>query len=110
MKDWRPVCGLDDIVQERGAACLVDGVQLAIFRVEGDTVMAVGNWDPYAKANVMSRGIVGTLQDRWFVASPMYKNRFDLQTGRSHDDASVALAAFRTRVEHGIIYVALPEA
>lgn len=109
MREWHPVCALDELVEERGAACLVDGTQVAIFRVEGDAVMAVGNKDPFANANVISRGIVGTRQDRWFVASPMYKHRFDLRTGHSHDDPSVALPVFRARVEDGVVYVALTE-
>lgn len=105
MRGWYSVCRLEDLIEERGAACLVDGKQVAIFRVEGVTVMAVSNRDPFAGANVISRGIVGTCQDRWFVASPMYKNRFDLLTGHSHDDADVALEVFRTRVERGMVYV-----
>lgn len=110
MTEWQTVCRLEDLIEERGAACMVDGRQVAIFRVEGGTVVAVSNRDPFAGANVISRGIVGTRQDRWFVASPMYKNRFDLATGRSHDDADVALETFRTRVEHGTVYVATTEA
>lgn len=110
MTGWHRICGLDEIVEERGAACLVDGRQVAIFRVRSDIILAVSNWDPFSRANVISRGIVGSQADRWFVASPMYKHRFDLETGLAHDDASVALDVFSTRVDQGIVYVAAPEA
>ncbi|MFA7323560.1 MAG: nitrite reductase small subunit NirD [Candidatus Nanopelagicales bacterium] len=104
---WERVCELDEIVPERGAACLVDGEQVALFRLAGDEVAAVGNLDPFSHANVISRGIVGTAKGRWFVASPMYKNRFDLLTGRCHEDDAVSLRVFSTRVQDGAVYVAV---
>ena len=42
---------------------------------------AVSNFDPYSGAHVMSRGIVGTREGIPTVASPMYKQVFDLRTG-----------------------------
>jgi len=107
--DWSEVCTLDAILPERGAACLVDGRQIALFRIEEDTVLAVGNFDPFAHANVISRGIVGTQEGRWFVASPMYKHRFDLRTGACHDSADVRLPVFPVRVDSGVVYVAVPQ-
>lgn len=107
--DWSRICTLTDILPERGAACLVGGHQIALFRIEEDTVLAVGNFDPFAHANVISRGIVGTQEGRWFVASPMYKHRFDLRTGSCHDYAEVCLPVFPVRVESGVVYVAVPQ-
>ncbi|MDO8732203.1 MAG: nitrite reductase small subunit NirD [Actinomycetota bacterium] len=107
--DWNRICTLIEMLPERGAACLVDGYQIALFRIEGDTVLAVGNFDPFARANVISRGIVGTQEGRWFVASPMYKHRFDLRTGTCHDCAEVCLPVFPVRVDSGVVYVAVPE-
>ena len=48
-------------------------------------VHAVSNFDPYSGAHVISRGIVGTRQDAPTVASPMYKQVFDLRTGACLD-------------------------
>ena len=61
------VCRLEDIVPNTGVAALVDGEQVAVFRVsngglDGDGVHAVGNRDPFSRANVLSRGIVGDLK------------------------------------------------
>ena len=107
--DWNRVCTLDDLLPERGAACLVAGHQIALFRIQDDTVLAVGNLDPFAHANVISRGIVGTREGRWFVASPMYKHRFDLCTGSCHDYADMRLPVFPVRVDSGVVYVAVPQ-
>ena len=69
---WTAVCRVDDLSPERGAAALVGGDQVALFRTFDDTVYAVQQLDPYSGAHVMSRGIVGTRGDIPTVASPMY--------------------------------------
>jgi len=46
---------------------------------------------PIGKANVLSRGMVGDINERLVVASPLYKQHFDLQTGEclENDEHSV---------------------
>ncbi|WP_106814131.1 nitrite reductase small subunit NirD [Microbacterium timonense] len=87
---WVRVCALDDLEIERGRAALLGGTQIALFLLrapEGGPgrVHAVSNLDPYSRAHVISRGIVGTRQDIPTVASPMYKQVFDLRTGACLD-------------------------
>ena len=79
--EWVPVCTLRELPYERGVAALVQGVQIAIFRTHDERVYAVQQHDPYCGAMVISRGLVGTRSDRPTVASPMYKQVFDLGTG-----------------------------
>ena len=83
---WVRVCAVSDLEVERGRAALLGDTQIALFLLhspDGKTgrVHAVSNHDPYSRANVISRGIVGTKQDAPTVASPMYKQVFDLRTG-----------------------------
>lgn len=78
---WVRVCTINDLERERGLAALIDGEQLALFRTHEDRIHAVQQLDPYSGAYVMSRGIVGTRGDVPTVASPMYKQVFDLRTG-----------------------------
>jgi nitrite reductase (NADH) small subunit len=82
---WVRVCHLDDLERERGRAALIDGEQVALFRTHEDRLHAVQQWDPYSGAHVISRGIVGTRGDIPTVASPMYKQVFDLRTGACVD-------------------------
>jgi len=82
---WQPVCTLEDLPRERGVCALVDGAQVALFRAYDDEVYAVQQLDPYSGAHVMSRGIVGTRGATPTVASPMYKQVFDLRTGECLD-------------------------
>jgi nitrite reductase (NADH) small subunit len=103
-----PVCGLKHLPRERGVAALVDGVQVALFRTHDDHVYAVQQLDPYSGARVISRGIVGSRGDAPTVASPMYKQVFDLRTGECLDPVGReprALRTFVVDVVDGIVVV-----
>ena len=106
---WVDVCWYDDLQPERGAAALVAGHQCAIFRLVDGDLVAIGNVDPFSGASVLSRGLVGTKGDVVFVASPMYKQRFDLRTGTCLDDDAVVVPVYPARVTDGRVEVAIPE-
>jgi len=80
---WVPVCRADQLRVDVGVAALVDRAQVALFRLDDEEILAIGNLDPYSRANVLSRGIVGSRGDAVFVASPMHKQPFDLRTGKT---------------------------
>lgn len=103
---WTDVGPIDVLTPYRGAAVLVDDDQVAVFRVD-DEVFAVGNRDPFSGANVLSRGIVGSKGDVLKVASPMYKQSFDLRTGRCLDDPDVSIPTFEVRERDGRIEIAI---
>jgi assimilatory nitrate reductase catalytic subunit len=84
---------------------LVDGHQVAVFRVDGDALHALGNFDPFSRANVLSRGIVGDLKGEPVVASPVYKQHFSLVTGACLEDAAVRVPVYGVRVENGVVQV-----
>jgi nitrite reductase (NADH) small subunit len=103
---WTRVCALGDLTPDRGVAALVEGVQVAVFRLSpDDEVVAIGNLDPFSGANVLSRGIVGSKGDVVTVASPVFKQRFDLRTGVCVDDPSVCIPTHAVRVVDGAIEV-----
>lgn len=105
---WTLVCRVDDLYPERGAVALVDGRQVALFRTHDDAVYAVGNYDPFSGAYVLSRGIVGSRGDTPTVASPMYKQAFDLRTGYCLDDPAGSVPVFPVRIRDGLVEVASP--
>jgi len=101
-----PVCRYDELEPERGVAALVDGVQVAVFRLADGSVLAVGHHDPFSGANVIARGIVGTRGTTPTVASPMYKQVFDLRTGVCLDDHAVELGSHPVHVDpDGVVRV-----
>ncbi|MGB3934530.1 MAG: nitrite reductase small subunit NirD [Burkholderiales bacterium] len=99
------VCRLEDIVPNAGVCALVGGEQVAVFRLDDDSVHALGNFDPFSRANVLSRGIVGDLKGELVVASPVYKQHFSLVTGRCLEDAAVQVPVFSAKVEEGWVVV-----
>lgn len=106
---WVDVCAVDDLVPDRGACVLVDGRQVAVFRTSSDgEVRALSNFDPFSGAFVLSRGIVGSRGDAPKVASPMYKQSFDLRTGECLDDPSVRVDVFDVRCVDGRVEIGSP--
>ncbi|MGI8331589.1 nitrite reductase small subunit NirD [Actinomadura scrupuli] len=94
---WVDVCAYDDLMPERGACALVEGLQIAVFRTFDGQLYALSNHDPFSGAYVLARGILGTREGVPTVASPMYKQAFDLRTGRCLDDPGQAVPVFAIR-------------
>jgi uroporphyrinogen-III synthase len=104
---WVDVCAFAKLPLDRGVCALVDRQQVAVFRVSpNDEIFAIANYDPFSKAFVLSRGIVGSKGDVVKVTSPLYKHGFCLRTGASLDDPEVKLCTYRTRVVGGRVQVA----
>jgi nitrite reductase (NADH) small subunit len=104
---WVDVCAFDELVPDVGVAALVDGDAVAVFRCwPNDDLHAVANVDPFSGASVISRGIVGSVGERAVVASPIFKQRFDLETGVSVEDESVSVAVYEVSVVEGRVLVA----
>lgn len=98
------ICRLNDIIPDTGVCALIDGKQIAVFRTRQNDLFALDNFDPFSQANVLSRGLIGgtTLinesgsdEEVLYVASPIYKQRFNLATGQCLDDKAVSLSAYR---------------
>ena len=66
---------------------------------------ALGNHDPFAKASVIARGIVGVRGGVPFVASPAHRHAFDLRSGRCLDDDHVSIPAYDVRVVEGVVLI-----
>ena len=105
---WEDVCAIDDVLPGTGAAALVGGEQIAIVRTRSDALYAISNFDPFSKAFVLARGIVGDRAGVPKIASPIYKQSFDLQTGQCLDDEAVRLPVYAARVIAGRIQIAIP--
>ncbi|GAA5142731.1 hypothetical protein GCM10023340_06690 [Nocardioides marinquilinus] len=106
--EWQEVCPLDDLEVERGVVALVHGQSMAIFRTQDGSVYALGNHDPFARADrtaSIARGIVGMRAGVPFVASPAHRHAFDLRSGRCLDDGHVSVPAYAVKVVDGVVLV-----
>jgi nitrite reductase (NADH) small subunit len=107
---WIDICPLCAIAPNTGVGAWVEGEQVAIFRVgTEDEVFAISNYDPFSKAFVLSRGIVGDRNGIPKVASPIYKQNFNLITGQCLDDETVSISTYQVRVVEGRVQVAVGE-
>lgn len=101
---WVAVCRLDDLEECWGEAALVDGEQIALFRLPGDRVHAVGNIDPRTRAAVMARGIVGSRGTWPTIASPLHKEVYDLVSGACLSGGE-GLRTYPVRCAGGVVEV-----
>lgn len=98
-QNWINVCGVNDILPNTGVCALVDSQHVAVFRIGQEQFFAIDNIDPKSKASVLARGLTGNLGDKIVVASPIYKNHFDLSTGECIEEPKHSVRAYPVRVD-----------
>jgi nitrite reductase (NADH) small subunit len=104
---WTTACAFDHLIPGRGVGVLLDdGSQAALFRLDDDSLHAVGNIDPISGAAVLSRGIVGDRAGRAVVQSPIKKQAFTFDDGTCLDDPTVSVPVYATSVSaDGVVSV-----
>lgn len=119
--DWLTICNINDIVKNTGVCADFKGEQVAIFHIQtlinnievtaqstednrqaskvlNREVKAVANLDPFAKANVLSRGLITEKNNQYYVASPLLKQEFCLNTGQCQQDDTVSIKTYKARI------------
>ncbi|USD67560.1 nitrite reductase small subunit NirD [Vibrio sp. SCSIO 43136] len=110
MEKWVSICSVEDIAPNVGVCALVEGKQVAVFNdARSGQLYAISNYDPIGKANILSRGIIGTIEGEPYVASPLYKQHFHLATGACLEEPQHSIETFGLKVEAGQIFVAAKE-
>jgi nitrite reductase (NADH) small subunit len=105
---WVTVCSTGHLTPGRGVAARVADDVVAVFVLADGSAFAIQDRDPFTGTHVMSRGLVGDVDGTPTVASPVYKQRFDLRTGACLDDEAVAVQTWPVRVQEGLVEVAVP--
>ncbi len=107
------VCELSDLAPNSGVCALINDVQVAIFQLVDSksqtSVYALSNWDPIGKANVMYRGLIGSISDEPVICSPLYKQHYSLVTGRCFESEEMHLSVYRCVVENQHVFVDLAD-
>lgn len=79
---WETLCRRDDLVANSGIVAWHQGAQIALFYLPADDqVYAIDNRDPKSGANVIGRGLIGSIKGDLVIASPIYKQHFRLHDG-----------------------------
>jgi nitrite reductase (NADH) small subunit len=107
---WITLCSESDLVCGSGVCALLETggkpQQVALFRETADgPVYAISNFDPIGGANVLSRGIIGSLGNKLVVASPLYKQHFCLEDGQCLEDPTVKVPAWPARIVDGQVQI-----
>ncbi len=110
---WVDICPLSDIPKNTGVCADFNGQQVAIFHLnltqgchqngQGSAVKAVDNFDPFARANILSRGLITETDQAYFVASPLLKQQFCLDSGLCQQDESISIATYQARIADGVV-------
>lgn len=106
--EWVSVCEVEDLLADTGICALVHQQQVAIFYSRRlKEYFAVSNYDPIGEANVLSRGIIGSIGDAVVIASPLYKQHFNLRTGECLEKPEYTIPTYSVRIQNGWIQVSL---
>lgn len=102
---WTRIAHCRDIPLRQGRAVKVGNRELAIFNL-GDRFLAVDNRCPH-KSGPLADGMVSGAA----VICPLHAWKMSLETGEglSSASASSCVETFRTRVEHGVIFLELSD-
>jgi nitrite reductase (NADH) small subunit len=98
---WTTLCTSDDLVRNAGVCAKYGDQQVALFlcvKDDEEQVFAIDNWDPIGQANVLSRGLIGSIGDKLVVASPLYKQHICLKTGHCIENKESNVSAYLARI------------
>ncbi len=108
MTNWQTVCSKEDLVPHTGVCAKVGEQQVALFYCERTNgLYAISNYDPIGKANVLSRGMMGSIAGEPCVASPLYKQHFHLETGICVEDPGQQVHTYAVREQGSNIQISL---
>ncbi|MBE8602525.1 nitrite reductase small subunit NirD [Pseudomonas cyclaminis] len=105
---WKRVCNETDLVRHSGVVVWLDGAQVALFYLPGaqeQTLFAIDNHDPESGANVIGRGLVGSIKGDLVVAAPIYKQHYRLHDGQCLEAPDQRLRVWPVRLNAGVVEV-----
>lgn len=99
--EWQLLCKKQDLVEGSGVCALAGNTQVALFYLpqEEGVIYALNNRDPLGGAYVLSRGLVSEIGGRITVASPLYKQHYDLNSGECLEEEGVQVETYAVRLE-----------
>ena len=108
---WRALCSRADLVANSGVVAWVDGAQVALFYLPNEAsdkqLYAVDNRDPKSGANVIGRGIVGSLGGDLVIAAPLYKQHYRLEDGSCLEYPEQQLRTWPVRLQGDRVEIGL---
>ncbi len=98
------ICAETDLEENWGEVALVEGHQYAIFKTKHG-YYACDHLDPNSGALVIARGIVGEKDGHPTITSPLYKEVYDLTTGKCVSGADYTIGVYPLEVRDGEVFL-----
>ncbi|WP_434563584.1 nitrite reductase small subunit NirD [Pseudomonas sp. Z5-35] len=104
---WRALCSREDLVPNSGVVAWHDGRQVALLYLpdEEKPLYAIDNRDPKSGANVIGRGLLGSIKGELVIASPMYKQHFRLEDGHCLEYPEQRLRVWPVRLNGDVVEI-----
>ncbi|MBC3372751.1 nitrite reductase small subunit NirD [Pseudomonas sp. SWRI92] len=104
---WRALCSREDLVPNSGVVAWHDGSQVALLYLpdEEKPLYAIDNRDPKSGANVIGRGLLGSIKGELVIASPMYKQHFRLEDGHCLEYPEQRLRVWPVRLNGDVVEI-----
>ncbi len=100
MARWVEVAAIGDLIPEDVIAVNVDGLELAIYSVEGE-VYATSNTCTHGEARLSEGFVIGTC-----IECPLHQGQFDIRTGEPLcAPVSEPIRCYPVRIEDGKLSV-----
>jgi 3-phenylpropionate/trans-cinnamate dioxygenase ferredoxin subunit len=93
------ICSLKDLSECEGKKFIIEGNDIAIFKVGGE-VFALSNRCPHQQNAQIFDGFI----EEGFVVCPAHGWKFNLRTGRTHKGGS-GLIRYETKIQEGQVYI-----
>lgn len=111
MANWHVICKETELDPNLAEAALFGTEQVAVVKAWDGNIYVTSNVDPRTQQGVMSRGIVGDREVNGIrhptLASPIYKEVYDLASGECYSNPDYSLPVYASRVVEGVIEVDL---
>lgn len=108
---WRTLCSHADLVANSGVVAWHEGAQVALFYLPeqptGKQLYALDNHDPKSGANVIGRGILGSLAGDLVIAAPLYKQHYRLEDGSCLEYPEQHLRTWPVRLQGNSVEIGL---
>ncbi len=97
--EFKKVCSIKDLKEKEGKKFLVDDVEIAVFKIDGE-IFAVNNVCPHQHSAIIYDGFV----ENCHVVCPAHGWEFDLRTGKLKSGGK-GLDSYETKIEGENVFV-----
>jgi nitrite reductase (NADH) small subunit len=103
---WKKVAHVADVPENGGACVKINDKQIAVFNfTRTNEWYATDNMCPHKQQMILSRGMIGDLDNEPKVACPFHKKNFSLKTGACLSGDDYQIKTYPIKVENEYLYI-----